>query len=284
MTFWNTWTFDPLTLAGLAVLIVLYTRGLLRSRGRSGDLFPWWRPTSFYVGWTALLLGAVSPIDGLSGDLFLMHMVQHMLMMMVGPPLILVGAPVVPVLRGLPRVLRDDLAIPLFQMKRVRKALSFLASPLTAWLVFVFTVWVWHIPALYNEAVTNEALHFLQHATFIGAAAFFWWIAIDPVPLKPRLSYALRLLYLFLATLQSTALAAIITLSEDVLYSYYESVPRLWGLTPGEDQMIAGLIMWIPGAGIYFTVLSILFFVMLARDNERMRRLEGRPVRGPRRW
>lgn len=284
MTFWNTWTFDPLTLAGLAVLIVLYTRGLLRSRGRSGGLFPWWRPTSFYVGWTALLLGAVSPIDGLSGDLFLMHMVQHMLMMMVGPPLILVGAPVVPVLRGLPRVLRDDLAIPLFQMKRVRKALSFLASPLTAWLVFVFTVWVWHIPALYNEAVTNEALHFLQHATFIGAAAFFWWIAIDPVPLKPRLSYALRLLYLFLATLQSTALAAIITLSEDVLYSYYESVPRLWGLTPGEDQMIAGLIMWIPGAGIYFIVLSVLFFVMLARDNERMRRLEGRPVRGPRRW
>lgn len=284
MTFWNTWTFDPLTLAGLAVLIVLYTRGLVRSRGRSGDLFPWWRPTSFYVGWTALLLGAVSPIDGLSGDLFLMHMVQHMLMMMVGPPLILVGTPVVPVLRGLPRVLRDDLAIPLFQMKRVRKALSFLASPLTAWLVFVFTVWVWHIPALYNEAVTNEALHFLQHATFIGAAAFFWWIAIDPVPLKPRLSYALRLLYLFLATLQSTALAAIITLSEDVLYSYYESVPRLWGLTPGEDQMIAGLIMWIPGAGIYFIVLSVLFFVMLARDNERMRRLEGRPVRGPRRW
>ena len=284
MTFWNTWTFDPLTLAGLAVLIVLYTRGLVRSRGRSGDLFPWWRPTSFYAGWTALLLGAVSPIDGLSGDLFLMHMVQHMLMMMVGPPLILVGAPVVPVLRGLPRILRDDLAIPLFQMRRVRKALSFLASPLTAWLAFVFTVWVWHIPALYNEAVTNEALHFLQHAMFISAAAFFWWIAIDPVPLKPRLSYALRLLYLFLATLQSTALAAIITLSEDVLYSYYESVPRLWGLTPGEDQMIAGLIMWIPGAGIYFTVLSILFFVMLARDNERMRRLEGRPVSGPRRW
>ena len=135
-----------------------------------------------------------------------------------------------------------------------------------------------------NHGQLLPALHFLQHAMFISAAVFFWWIAIDPVPLKPRLSYALRLLYLFLATLQSTALAAIITLSEDVLYSYYESVPRLWGLTPAEDQMIAGLIMWIPGAGIYFIVLSALFFVMLARDNERMRRLEGRPVRGPRRW
>lgn len=284
MTFWNTWTFDPLTLAGLAVLFALYTRGLWRSRGRSGDLFPWWRTTSFYVGWTALLLGAVSPVDGLSGDLFLMHMVQHMLLMMVGPPLILVGAPVVPVLRGLPKLLRDDLAIPLLQMRRVRKALSFLASPLIAWLVFVFTIWVWHIPALYNEAIGNEALHFLQHAMFISAAVFFWWIAIDPVPLKPRLSYALRLLYLFLSTLQSTALAAIITLSEDVLYSYYESVPRLWGLSAAEDQMIAGLVMWIPGAGIYFTALTIIFFVMLARDNERMRRLEGRPVSGPRRW
>ena len=216
MTFWNTWTFDPLTLAGLAVLFLLYTRGLWRSRGRSGNLFPWWRPTSFYAGWTALLMGAVSPIDGLSGDLFLMHMVQHMLMMMVGPPLILVGAPVVPVLRGLPGILRADLAIPLLQMRRVRKVLSFLASPLTAWLVFVFTVWIWHIPALYNEAVTNEWLHFLQHVMFTSAAVFFWWSVIDPVPLKPRLAYPLRLLYLFLATLQSTVLAAIITLSEEV--------------------------------------------------------------------
>ncbi len=284
MTFWNTWTFDPLTLAGLLVLFALYTRGLWRSRGRSGNLFPWWRPTAFYTGLIALLLGAVSPIDGLSDDLFLMHMVQHVLLMMVGPPLILVGAPVVPVLRGLPRILRDDLAIPLLQMRRVRKTLNFLASPLTAWLFFVFTLWIWHVPAFYNQAVTNEALHFLQHMMFIGAAVLFWWTVIDPIPLKPRLSYAFRLLFLFLATLQSTALSAIITLTESVLYTYYESVPRLWGLSAAEDQMIAGLIMWIPGAGIYFTVLTVLFFVMLARDNERMMRLEGRPVKAPRRW
>ena len=284
MTFWNTWTFDPLTLAGLLVLFALYTRGLWRSRGRSGNLFPWWRPTAFYTGLIALLLGAVSPVDGLSDDLFLMHMVQHVLMMMVGPPLILVGAPVVPVLRGLPRILRDDLAIPLLQMRRVRKTLNFLASPLTAWLFFVFTLWIWHVPALYNEAVTNEALHFLQHMMFIGAAVFFWWTVIDPIPLKPRLSYAFRLLFLFMATLQSTALAAIITLTESVLYTYYEGVPRLWGLTAQEDQMIAGLIMWVPGAAIYFTALTVLFFVMLARDNERMLRLEGRPVKAPRRW
>ena len=195
MTFWNTWTFDPFTLAGLLVLFALYTRGLWRSRGRSGNLFPWWRPTAFYTGLIALLLGAVSPIDGLSDDLFLMHMVQHVLLMMVGPPLILVGAPVVPVLRGLPRILRDDLAIPLLQMRRVRKILNFLASPLTAWMVFVFTLWIWHVPALYNEAVVNEPLHFLEHMMFMGAAVLFWWTVIDPIPLKPRLSYALRLLF-----------------------------------------------------------------------------------------
>ena len=284
MTFWNTWTFDPFTLAGLLVLFALYSRGLLRSRGRSGNLFPWWRPTAFYTGLIALLLGALSPIDGLSDDLFFMHMVQHVLLMMVGPPLILVGAPVVPVLRGLPRILRDDLAIPLLQMRRVRKTLNFLASPLTAWMVFVFTLWIWHVPSLYNEAVVNEPLHFLEHMMFIGAAVLFWWTVIDPIPLKPRLSYPLRLLFLFMATLQSTALAAIITLTETVMYTYYESVPRLWGLSAQEDQMIAGLVMWIPGAGIYFTALTIIFFVMLARDNERMLRLEGRPVKGPRRW
>ena len=113
----------------------------------------------------------MSPIDGLSDDLFFMHMVQHVLLMMVGPPLILVGAPVVPVLRGLPRILRDDLAIPLLQMRRVRKILNFLASPLTAWMVFVFTLWIWHVPALYNEAVINEPLHFLEHMMFMGAAS-----------------------------------------------------------------------------------------------------------------
>ena len=157
MTFWNTWTFDPFTLAGLLVLFALYSRGLWRSRGRSGNLFPWWRPTAFYTGLIALLLGAVSPIDGLSDDLFFMHMVQHVLLMMVGPPLILVGAPVVPVLRGLPRILRDDLAIPLLQMRRVRKTLNFLASPLTAWMVFVFTLWIWHVPALYNRGGGQRA-------------------------------------------------------------------------------------------------------------------------------
>ena len=265
------------------MLFALYTRGLWRSRGRSGSLFPWWRPTLFYTGWLALLAGAVSPIDGLSGDLFLMHMIQHMLLMMIAPPLILLGAPVVPVLRGLPNVVRYNFAIPLLQMRRVRKALNLLVSPLMAWLFFVFTLWIWHIPSLYSRTVENEGLHLLQHAMFIGAAGFFWWTAIDPVPLRPRLAYGLRLLYLFLATLQSTVLAAIITLSPDVLYTYYETVPRTWGISVEDDQTIAGLIMWIPGVMTYFIALATIFVVLLTKEDQRMRRLEGRENRAPRR-
>jgi putative membrane protein len=276
ISFWNLWTFDPLIITGLSVLIALYTRGLWLSKGRSANLFPWWRPTLFYIGWLSLLAGAVSPIDGLSGDLFLMHMIQHMLLVMIAPPLILLGAPVVPVMRGLPDVVRYNFAIPLLQMRRVRRMLHFLTSPLIAWLFFVFTLWIWHIPAVYNDATQNEGLHLLQHTMFIGAAGFFWWSVIDPVPLRPRLACALRLLYLFLATLQSVALGGIITLSTDVLYTYYETVPRTWSITVADDQTIAGLIMWIPGAMMYFIAMAAIFLVMLKQDDQRMRRLEGR--------
>jgi len=279
-TFWNLWTFDPLTVAGLSVLFALYTRGLWLSKGRSGNLFPWWRPTLFYIGWLALLAGAVSPIDGLSGDLFLMHMIQHMLLMMVGPPLILLGAPVVPVLRGLPDVVRYKLAIPLLQMRRVRKGLFFVASPLLAWLFFVFTLWIWHIPSVYNNAIQNEALHLLQHSVFIGAGVFFWWTVIDPVRLRARLAYGLRLRYLFRATAQNIALGGIITFSPDVLYTYYERVPRTWGISVADDQTMAGLILWIPGAMMYFTALATIFLVLLRKDDARMRRLEGREPLG----
>jgi len=154
--------------------------------------------------------------------------------------------------------------------------LSFLIAPLVAWLFFVFTLWIWHIPAVYNDATQNEPLHLLQHFMFISAAGFFWWTVIDPVPLRPRLAYGLRLLYLFLATIQSIVLAGIITLTPDVLYTYYETVPRTWGISVADDQTIAGLIMWIPGAMMYFTALAAIFLVMLKKEDARMRRLEGR--------
>ena len=280
LTFWNLWTFDVVSVLGLSVLVALYSRGLWLSKGRSGKLFPWWRPTFFYTGWLALLVGAISPIDGLSGDLFLMHMIQHMLLMMIGPPLMLLGAPIVPVLRGLPNVVRYNFAIPLLQMRRVHKGLSILTSPLVAWLFFVFTLWIWHIPSVYNNASQNEGLHVIQHIMFISASGFFWWAVIDPVPLRPRLAYGLRLLYLFLATIQSTVLAGIITLSPEVLYTYYENMPRTWGVSMADDQTIAGLIMWIPGAMIYFTALATIFIVLLNKEDARMRHLEGRGSKG----
>ena len=276
LSFWNLWTFDLLVITGLFILFGLYTRGLWLSRGRSGNLFPWWRTSLFYIGWLALLAGAISPIDGLSGDLFLMHMIQHLLLMMIGPPLILLGAPVVPVLRGLPDVVRYNFAIPLLQMRKIRKVLSFLIAPLVAWLFFVFTLWIWHIPSVYNNATQNEPLHLLQHFMFISAAGFFWWTVIDPIPLRSRLASALRLLYLFLATIQNVVLGAIITLSPDVLYTYYETVPRTWGISTADDQTIAGVIMWIPGTMMYFTAMAVIFLVLLKKDDARMRRLEGR--------
>jgi putative membrane protein len=272
--FWLAWSWDPLMVVALLVPVALYTAGLLRSRGRRGRFLPWWRPTLYYAGWTALALGLVSPVDTFSDELFFMHMIQHMLLTMLGVPLVLLGAPFVPTMRGFPPWLRRRVVIPVARDPRLRQTLRFVTRPLVSLALYVAVLWAWHLPFLYELALTSAPVHILEHATFIAAAVAFWWTVIDPAPLRPRIGYAVRLPYLIAATLQGIALGAYITFYDGVLYPFYETAQRPWGMKLMDDQQLAGLVMWVPGSMMYLLALFIVFGVMLAKEEERVRRQE----------
>ena len=265
------WNLEPISVIALLVLAGLYFVGLKRSKGQSMKLITWWRPVALVAGVLSLLIASLSPLHNISGSLFFAHMIQHIILIMIGPPLILLGGPIVPVMRGLPSGLRREIVIPILQNRKCRKLLEICTNPVVAWFVYVGSLWAWHTPRLYDEAVRNTGIHGLEHGFFVLASIFFWWCVIDPIPMKPKLSGGLRLLYLFLATLQNTVLGAFITLSTAPWYSsYLVSSEILMGLTPMQDQRIGGLIMWIPGAMMYFLALSIAFFVMIFGEERRV--------------
>lgn len=260
------WSWDPLAWAGLVLLAVLYARGLARARPARLRVLAWWRPVLFYAGVGVLLLSLASPLDALAAHLFAAHMVQHMLLTMVGPPLLLLGAPVLPLMRGTPGAIRSRVLAPLARWRLLRRLAGLLTAPLAAWPLYVGTFWAWHLPGLYSAALESEAVHIFQHLAFLGTALLFWWNVVDPVPLRARLPYLGRFAYIIFALIQSTPLAAALTFSSTSWYRLYTQGPRLWGTDPLLDQQGGGLIMWMGGWTLYFIAFSVLFFVAANKD------------------
>ena len=280
---WLAWDLNPVLLFGLAVMGWLYFRGLRASTGRRRRLHPWWRPTVYYVALTAIFISLVSPLDHLADELFVMHMAQHMLLMVVAPPLVLLGAPMIPVLRGIPRPVRKRLVAPVLRQRTLRRSLKYLSLPLIAWPLYVVTLLGWHTPAAYDLALRNEAAHVLEHFSFAAAALLFWWNVIDSVPLRSSLSYIGRVPYVFLMTVPNFSLGAFLTLSQEAWYERYLTQELRWGLSAMDDQQLGGLIMWVPGALVLLTaLLSVLAYVALSEER-RQREREARALASVRR-
>jgi cytochrome c oxidase assembly factor CtaG len=206
------------------------------------------RPAAFLGGLAAIYLALASPIEPFSALLLQVHMLQHLLLMMVAPPLLWLGAPLFPLLRGLPRPIRVYWAAPLLSSPPLRRFFGRLTHPVPALLLFVVATWVWHLPPIYDLALRSSGWHYLQHVCFLGTALLFWYAVVRPYPARPRWSLWLLFPYLILADLSNTALAALLTFSGRVLYPYYAEVPRLAGLSPLDDQSAAGVLMWVPGS------------------------------------
>jgi len=188
-------------------------------------------------------------------------MTQHLMLMLVAPPLLWVGAPVAPLLLGLPRPLRRVVARWL-GTPALRRLASVLAHPALGWTAFVIAFWAWHVPALYDLALRSEAWHHVEHATFFATALLFWRPVILPWPSRASWPRWAMIPYLLLAEFQNTTLAAILTFSDRVIYTAYEYVPRPWGLSALEDQSIAGAIMWVPGSIAF--LLPLLWLILTA--------------------
>ncbi len=249
--FVRSWPFDPWLLLALALTAAVYLRGWLALRRRNARRWGPGRLAAFSGGLLAIFLALASPIEPFSALFLSIHMVQHLLLMMAAPPLLWLGAPLLPLLRGLPRGVRQGWVAPLFRSALLRRVLYRLTAPVPAFVLFAAATWGWHIPPLYDLALRSAGWHYLQHLSFLLTGLLFWYIIVQPYPSQPRWSAWLPIPLLILADVQNTLLSALLTFANRVLYPYYAEVPRLGGLSALDDQAAAGVLMWVPGSLAY---------------------------------
>jgi cytochrome c oxidase assembly factor CtaG len=277
--FLRSWPFDPWLLFALLVTAGVYLRGWLVLRRRDDRRWHAGHLAAFLGGLTAIYLALASPIEPFAALLLQVHMLQHLLLMMVAPPLLWLGAPLFRLLRGLPQPVRTYWVAPLFRSPALRTLVARLTHPAVALPLFIATMWLWHAPAAYELALRSGGWHYLQHACFLAAGLLFWYPVVRPYPSHPRWSPWLLLPYLLLADVQNTALSALLTFSDRVLYPHYLQVPRLGRLSALEDQTAAGVLMWVPGSLAFLVPLFAIGFRLVYGQEPRVRS-QGSGVRG----
>jgi putative membrane protein len=269
------WSWEPTVLLGIAALVAAYAlawrRGLLSD---DDDVSPWSgspgsRRWFFATGALVGLVALVSPIDT-GGDeyLFSLHMVQHLLLMMVAPPLCLLGiAGIRAPHSGPPGALR--------------RAWAVLVHPWSATLIFSTVLLVWHIPALYDATLTTEPIHVFEHLSFIAVGVLFWWPIVDPMRGRDAqrwVSPFTKIAMLVASGIPPTVLGLIFTIAPHAFYDFYVRAPRLWGLSPVVDQQLAGVVMFGAGNLIYFAAVVAVFWRVFgdpAHDEEEAQRASG---------
>jgi putative membrane protein len=268
------WEWDPFVVGPLALTFCLYFFGLaaLWRRAGIGRSVAVWQAACFLAGWLTLVAALVSPLHEYAEHLFTAHMVEHEMLMVMAAPLLAVSRPIGTLLHAIPRGPRQFLiaaagAAPIAWLWRR------LTTPVTATLLHGGALWIWHIPVLLDGTIRSELLHRLQHVCFLVTALFFWWAILR----RPGREFGLGALHVFVTMMHTGLLGALLTLSPRDLYPLQTRDAPLFGLTPLEDQQLAGLLMWVPGGGIYLACgLALLWAWLLSRGSAR-----GSPVPSP---
>src|SRR6202790_2303412 len=238
------WTLPvPLDLA-LILEAFIYLRGWIHLRLARVTVIPVWRAGSFLLGLFLIWLAVGSPLAAFDEKLLTVHMVQHLLLMTLAPPLILLGAPVMPILHGLPRSLVQTVLAPLFRYSPVQRLGHLLSQPAFCWLAAAAALVGWHVPAAFTLALQSETWHVVEHLCFLVTGFLFWWPVIQPWPSVPHWPRWSMLLYLFLATLPCDILSAYLSFCDRVVYPVYLNTPRPFGISPLADQECARAMMW----------------------------------------
>jgi putative membrane protein len=281
---WN-WRLDVIFV--LAIAGTLYSRGwwLLRQRTfntqrgfhsirQTNARSTWrlavkWRLVAYWCGLLFIALALLSPIDSLGQQLFLMHMVQHLLLIMFAPPLLLIANPMPFILWGLPERLRAAvgrfLNFLLHKDAAFRNLLHSVTYPGFLWLLWVVALIGWHDPTLYNAALEYEWVHDVEHWSFFLVSLLLWWNVTGAGPrIHKQISLIARIVLVLAAIPPNMGLGAVLAFVSQPVYTYYLSVPRLWGIDVLMDQQIGGLIMWIPGSMMYLIAALILISKVLS--------------------
>ncbi len=256
----RSWPVAPWLTLSVLTAAAIYAVGWRELNRHDSHRWSAGRFVAFIGGLLALYLALASPIEVFSSFFLTSHMLQHLLLILVAPPLLWLGWPMFPIIRGSPQPIRRYWIVPLLRSRRMRAFFSRLVHPLVALPIFVGTTWFWHLPVAYNLGLANNAWHIVQHASFMAAALVFWYPVVRPYPSRPSWPKWWLLPYLLLADVQNTVLAAWITFSPRVLYSHYEQIPSLYGITALSDQHTAGVLMWVPGS---LALLVPMFWIAL---------------------
>ncbi len=266
------WRFEPLVALGLGVALVTWLLLARRVAGRHPVRpHPRWRSAAFVGGLVVIGVALTSPIETYEGQLFSVHMLQHMLLQLVAAPLLLIGAPMTLLLRAAAPPLRRRLMGLLHS--RIVAVVSF---PLLAWVLFAAVNWGWHFSDLYDQALENPWLHDLQHATFLAAALLFWLPVIGADPARWRLPHPVRLFYLFLAMPQNSFLGVALMGAPAVLYPHYLTSARNWGPSPLVDQNVGGMLMWVGGDVVFLVAMGLVVAAWVRAEDRRTAREDAR--------
>ena len=245
----SAWHLEPSVLGALLIVVGLYIYAA--NRPDSGiDLR---RVLFFTLGAGSMVFALVSPLDAGAHRLLSLHMLQHIFLTTIGPPLVILGLP--------PGALRE-----LFNTRRLGAVLRAVTTPVVAGALFILNMWLWHIPPVYEAALNHLGVHIAMHIAFMGTGLLFWWPVIRLLPELSRIGDGGRLLYLFVTGFPMGLLALLLIASSTTVYRYYDGADRMFGMSPVVDQQVAGIIMGALGEAASFIAMTLLFFRFLDRE------------------
>jgi cytochrome c oxidase assembly factor CtaG len=251
----------------VAALALGYLRGWLRHRSRCAQTVGAWRAVGFLLGLALMWIAVASPLAWGDAHLLTVHIVQHLLLMSVAPPLIWLADPVRLLTCALPSRLAESIALPIARWRPIQSLGRLLGHPFVCWVAATTALVAWHVPALLTLSMHSRAWHAIEHASFVASGLLFWWPVVQPWPTSsPERPWSI-VLYLFLATLPCDVLSGFLVFSERIAYPMYLSAPRHVSVSVLDDQQLAGALMWTAVTIIYLVAGVIVATRSLSRSS-----------------
>lgn len=263
------WSLPVWFTTSILVIAAIYLRGWLAIRKTRREQFNSVRIASFLAGLAVLWLAIGSPMDGFADALLSAHMIEHLLLMSVVPPLLLYGLPVVPLLRGLPHAVTSRILGTLIRNSAFRKLAHWLVTPVVAWLAMNVTFLAWHVPSAYDFALEHENWHAFEHLCFLASSLLFWWCIMRPWPAEQLRQNWGILLYLVSADVVNTLLSAFLAFCDRPVYTFYVTNPNPFHVSPVDDQVLGAAIMWVFGSVIFLAPAMLITLRLAGMQSSR---------------